>query len=201
MLASSSPRRRELLSHLNVPFRIQVSDIPEDSKEDQPRDFVLDIAYKKGAAILAQLVDENVVVISADTIVVLNGKIYGKPKSVNEAIATLRNLAGKTHQVYTAISLTIRKDGGEWKRWHHIEETQVTFLPLNEKLILDYVNSGDPMDKAGSYGIQGQALTMIAGIHGCYANVMGFPLSQFNLLIERALKTELQGREVWQDLF
>jgi septum formation protein len=190
-----------LLSHLRVPFRIQVADIAEDSQEVQPQDFVLDIAQQKGAAIFGQVTDEKIVVVSADTIVVLNGKIYGKPKSADEAIETLKDLAGKTHQVYTAICLAIRKGGGEWEKSHHIEETQVTFLPLNEKLILDYVNSGDPMDKAGSYGIQGQALTMIVGINGCYANVMGFPLSQFNLLIERALKAELTGGKVWQDLF
>jgi septum formation protein len=201
VLASSSPRRKELLSHLKVPFRIQVADIVEVSNKTCPQDFVLDIAQQKGAAILAQVSQENCVVISADTVVALDGKIYGKPKSSDEALATLKKLAGVEHQVYTAVCLAIRKGGSEWKHWQLVAETQVTFLSANERLMRDYVNSGDPMDKAGAYGIQGQALTMIAGIKGCYANVMGFPLSQFNLLMEEALKSELQGSKVWQDLF
>ena len=201
ILASSSPRRKELLSHLKVPFRIQVADIAETSHKTNPQDYVLDIAQQKGAAILGLVSEENCVVISADTVVALNGKVYGKPKTPEEALMTLKILSDVEHQVFTAVSLAVRKGGHEWKHWQLVAETQVTFLPANERLMRDYVNSGDPMDKAGAYGIQGQALTMIAGIKGCYANVMGFPLSQFNLLMEEALKSEIQGSKVWQDLF
>lgn len=201
VLASSSPRRKELLSHFKVPFRIQVADINEVSTKTMPKDFVLDIAQQKGIAILNSVTEENCVVISADTVVALNGIIYGKPKTTDEAMETLKILAGREHQVFTAVSIAVRMNGDEWKFCHHVEETQVTFLPANERLMIKYIESGDAMDKAGAYGIQGQALTMIAGIKGCYANVMGFPLSQFNLLMEEACKAELQGKKVWQDLF
>lgn len=201
ILASGSPRRKELLTHLKVPFRVQVADIEETSSETSPPALVLDIARQKGQAILAQVKDENSVVISADTVVALEGKVYGKPKTRDEAFMTLKKLSGLEHQVFTAVSLAVRKTGSQWKHWHLVCETQVTFLPANERLIREYIDSGDPMDKAGAYGIQGQALTMIAGIKGCYANVMGFPLSQFNLLMAEALKSELQGSHVWQDLF
>lgn len=200
ILASSSPRRRELLGHTRVPFTILTKHTEEHSDASDPRRYVLEIAQQKGQVVCDGISDDNVVVVSADTIVELEGKILGKPRDKAEAEKFLRELSGCEHNVHTAVVVKV-KLAGVWRELSHVESTRVEFYPINERLLADYVQSGDALDKAGAYGIQGQALTFIARIEGCYANVVGFPLSQFCLMMDGDFRKIIGGDKPWQDYF
>lgn len=200
ILASGSPRRRELLSHLKVPFEVQVSDVAEESAHSDPRAFALAVAELKGEAIARTQNVARTVVISSDTVVALDGEIFGKPRDISHAREILRTLAGKRHQVHTAVSIFVRR-AQAWSQVQHVESTDVDFLPFDERLVENYLASGDCLDKAGAYGIQGQALSFIGGIHGCYASVMGFPLSRVAHLLSEILGPETKDGTSWQDLF
>lgn len=170
-LASQSPRRRELLSQLGVPFEVFSVDLDEKMYErEAPEDFVRRMAHEKGVAARAR-VGEGDVVLTADTIVVLEGRVFGKPVNEDAAHAMLRTLSGRTHTVYTAVSVSsgASNEGA-------LCESRVTIAELSERVIDQYVASGDPMDKAGSYGIQGPAGAFIERIEGSYWGVMGLPL-------------------------
>ena len=172
ILASQSPRRRELLSRLGLHFHVHAADIDETLEPDLPAyEQVARLSVKKAAAVAAADAREGDVVVAADTVVVLEGKILGKPRDQQEAREMLTALSGREHQVMTGI--TVRKDG------HAVTDTVVThvhFRPLEQAEIEAYVASGEPMDKAGAYGIQGLASIFVDRLDGVYYNVMGLPL-------------------------
>ena len=202
ILASASPRRKELLSHLKLPFEIITRNIPEESQHTDPVKFSQEISEMKGLAVFQDyLADENtsVLVVSADTIVCLGKKIYGKPGDVNEARQFLNELAGKSHSVVTAVTMNL-KMGKTTLTHSFVEESKVTFNQIPEALMERYLATGDSLDKAGAYGIQGPSLTFISRVEGDYANVVGFPLSRFVLECEKLLKPFTAG-QVWFELF
>ncbi len=175
VLASASPRRRELLSQAGFAFRIQAAEIPEDLHPgEDPIAYVTRLAQEKAAAVHARLAAEHasLVVLGADTTVVVDGRILGKPESAEDAAQMLRLLSGRTHQVITGVAAVTAT-----QTLAAAEVTAVQFFSLSDAEIADYVASGEPMDKAGAYAIQGRAARWIPRIHGCYFNVVGLPLA------------------------
>ncbi|MFZ5817182.1 MAG: Maf family protein [Bacillota bacterium] len=170
ILASASPRRQELLRQVGVSFTVEPSHVDEQVSEPMgPGQLVQHLALIKARAIAAR--NPDALVIGADTIVVVDEEILGKPADRSEAIAMLERLAGREHQVMTGVAL-IR---GRREQVAH-EETTVRFGPLTREQIERYVDSGEPMDKAGAYGIQGRAAALIQSITGDYFNVVGLPI-------------------------
>ena len=173
ILASASPRRRELLTQVGVSFVIEVSDV-EDVLDDtlSPELQVQSLALQKAQAVAAQHKDG--LVLGADTVVVDAGSLLGKPQNTEEAAEMLRSLSGKWHQVMTAVALV---DANDTKHeWTSVEITNVKFRDLTEDDIAAYVATGESMDKAGAYGIQGYGALLVERIEGCYNNVVGLPL-------------------------
>lgn len=170
VLASRSPRRAELLAAAGFEFTVRVADVDETPHDGEaPRDYVLRVAEEKARAVAA---GDDETVLAADTTVVLGNEIMGKPKDAADAARMLRALAGQHHEVITAICL---KRGDEVQT--DIATTAVWFAPMSEAEIADYVASGEPMDKAGAYGIQGLASKFIDRIDGSYTNVVGLPVA------------------------
>lgn len=198
VLASASPRRKELLGHLQLPFEIVIKNIPEESHFTDPVNFSKHIAQMKGEAVFKERTD-NCLVISADTIVCMDHKIYGKPASEAEARIFLSELAGKTHSVFTAVTLNLRY-GNQVFSNSFVEESKVTFNMITPELMDRYIATKDSLDKAGAYGIQGPSLTFISKVDGDYANVVGFPLSRFVSECETLLKPLTLGQS-WYELF
>jgi len=198
ILASSSPRRKELLGHLQLPFEIIIKNIPEESHYKDPVNFSKHIAQMKGEAVFKERTD-TCLVISADTIVCLGTKIYGKPADEQEARVFLTDLAGKTHSVFTAVTMNL-KFGNDRRSHSFVEETKVTFNNIHPELMDRYIITKDSLDKAGAYGIQGPSLTFISKVEGDYANVVGFPLSRFVLECASFLKPFTSGQS-WFELF
>jgi septum formation protein len=170
VLASGSPRRQELLRQVGLSFRVIPSGVDEQVSEPlAPGALVEHLALAKARDVAAR--EPGALVLGADTIVVVDGRILGKPKDRADAIAMLQSLSGRSHQVMTGVALI----GGGRELVGH-EETTVSFVPLTQGQIERYVDSGEPMDKAGAYGIQGRASAMISGIEGDYFTVVGLPL-------------------------
>ena len=177
ILASQSPRRKELLAHLNMPFTVRVADIDEAMDPAKPpAEEVARVSLAKALAIPREEADT---VIAADTIVVLDDKVLGKPVDKADARAMLSALSGRTHQVMTGV--TVLKGS---RSLTHTEITEVYFRTLSQEEIDRYVESGEPMDKAGSYGIQGGASLFVEKLHGDYYNVMGLPVCRLWLMLE-----------------
>lgn len=176
ILASKSPRRFEILSNFGIKkIEVVVAEIEEVSDKENLVEQVVDIAVKKGIEVAKKYPDEFVV--SADTVVILDGKILGKPKNCSEAFSTLTSLSGRTHEVVTAYSL-INKSKEIFIS--SFDKTVVKFKKISKEEIEWYIETGEPMDKAGSYGIQGVgAGILIDRIEGEFYNVMGFPISKF----------------------
>ncbi|MCS5420582.1 MULTISPECIES: Maf family protein [Psychrilyobacter] len=176
ILASKSPRRFEILSNFGIKkIKVVAAEIEEISDKEDLIEQVVDIAVKKGVEVAKSYPDEFV--LSADTVVILDDEILGKPKDCHEAFATLTSLSGRTHEVITAYSL-INKSRGIFVSSY--DKTVVKFKKLSESEINWYIETGEPMDKAGSYGIQGVgAGILIDRIEGEFYNVMGFPISKF----------------------
>ena len=169
ILGSQSPRRKELLGLFHIPFVIRVADIDETMDPSRsPAEEVARVSRAKAAAISRE---EDDVVIAADTIVVLEDTVLGKPKDEADAVRMLTALSGRDHQVMTGVTVL----RGE-KSLTHTEITDIHFRPLSQKEIANYVATGEPMDKAGSYGIQGGAALFAEKMHGDYYNVMGLPV-------------------------
>jgi septum formation protein len=176
VLASRSPRRAELLKAAGFEFTVRVADVDETPRDGEaPRDYVLRIAKEKARAVHA---DADEIVLAADTTVVLGSEIMGKPADAADAARMLRALAGKRHEVITAICI---KRGEEVKT--EVASTAVWFAPISDAEVADYVASGEPMDKAGAYGIQGLASKFIDRIDGSYTNVVGLPVGLMYRLI------------------
>ena len=179
ILASKSPRRRALLEQMGVrDFRIVTPDIDEHMDRDlPPAELVRQISLEKAQAVAAQA-DPNTVVIAADTVVALDGVVLGKPADKEEAFRMLSLLSGNRHQVYTG--LTVLRGEQVFSQW---EETAVTFRSLTAEEIEAYIATGEPMDKAGAYGIQGYGALFIEGINGDYYNVMGLPVCRLGQIL------------------
>jgi len=176
ILASGSPRRLELLRQIGIEPQIKLSDYIEDMSISNPAELVIVNAVGKGQNFLAKCSGDDVV-IAADTIVVLDNMILGKPKDREEAFKILRNLSGRTHEVLTGVAVFYK---GENKV--AVEKTIVKFRKLTDKEIQAYVRTGEPLDKAGAYGIQGRGAIFINSIVGCYNNVVGLPLTRLYTL-------------------
>jgi septum formation protein len=172
VLASSSPRRKELLSVLGIPFTVMPASIDEvPAAGESPEAFASRVAREKGMEAASRLDDS--VVLSADTVVTIDGEILGKPVDQEDAVRMLQKLSGRRHSVYTAICLI---DQRQPQTIEGLDKTDVWFDPMTEAQIRDYVRREDVMDKAGAYGIQGYAGVYIPKIEGNYFNVMGLPL-------------------------
>ena len=188
ILASASPRRKELLNLFHIPFVIRAADIDEAMDTGKPPfDEVARVSRLKAMAVPAERED---VVIAADTIVVCEGKVLGKPHSEAEAVSMLTLLSGRDHQVMTGC--TVLK-GARCETF--TEVTDLHFRPLSEKEIAGYVASGEPMDKAGSYGIQGGAALFCERMAGDYYNVMGLPVCRLSQVL-KAVAPELMEESV-----
>ncbi len=174
ILASQSPRRKELLSHLGFDFDIIVSNIAEHSDLKDVNDFVIDIATQKAMAV-KNSDNQKKVYIGADTIVVYGNEILGKPTDTQQARETLLKLSGDEHEVYTGVCL-IDNRGEKLNLCSFSQKSTVIFNTIDTYLLDLYLSSGESMDKAGAYGIQGQALSFIASINGSYSNVVGLPI-------------------------
>lgn len=171
VLASGSPRRRELLAGLGWEFRVEPSLITETKPEGEaPAHLVKRLAFEKASEVASRFPGNWVV--GADTVVSIDGMILGKPKDEAEAKSMLRRLAGETHSVFTGVAL-IAPDG---RSLSETEETKVTFRPLSDEEISAYVACGESMDKAGAYAIQGRGTLLASHVNGCYFNVVGLPL-------------------------
>lgn len=172
ILASASPRRRELMELAGYDFEVICADIVEVVPENvQPQEVVMSLALQKAQAVAAE--HGGSVVVGSDTVVVLDGKILGKPHSEREACEMLRSLSGRTHKVFTGVAIVC---GDKVKSF--FDETDVEFYPLNDVEIKKYVATGEPMDKAGAYGIQGKGSVLVKKINGDFFNVMGLPIAK-----------------------
>ena len=182
ILASASPRRRELLTQAGFAFQVAIADIPElrEPTEDAIR-FTTRLARQKAEAVAARLPasPRDALILGADTVVVIAGEILGKPKDAADAACMLRLLSNRTHQVVTGICLLRGK-----QRQSAAEVTFVRFSAISDPEIDAYVATGEPLDKAGAYAIQGYAARWIPRIQGCYFNVVGLPLALVSSMIE-----------------
>jgi len=180
ILASASPRRRELLRLVFNSFRVVVSSFDESSTPDQldPGEAVMHSAEGKAGNVAGQF--PEALVVAADTIVVVDGEVLGKPKDSADAARMLRKLSGRTHQVYTGVA--VARNGSLHSDF---ERTEVTFRDVDTEMISRYLASGEPMDKAGAYAIQGIGAVLVKAIDGCYFNVVGLPIYRLSLLLER----------------
>lgn len=176
ILASGSPRRKELLLQIGIVPEIIVSHVEEKITSDVPAEVVMSLAEQK-AIDVAKEMPEGTVILGSDTVVAADGKILGKPKSHEEAYEMIRRLAGRSHQVYTGVCLVKKGPEGEADTVvSFYDETDVNVSPMTEKEIREYADSEEPMDKAGSYAVQGFFARYIDGLKGSYANVMGLPV-------------------------
>jgi septum formation protein len=196
ILASSSPRRQELLAQTGLRFTVAAANINEDLLPNEAAAaYVQRLAEEKAQAIwnvnqAADSVDDPLVVLGADTCVVCDGSILGKPTDTGDARQMLELLSGRTHAVLTGLAVI---SSGKIAR--DVEITQVTFNQLNDREIAQYIASGEPLDKAGAYAIQGYAARWIPRIEGCYFNVVGLPIARtISLLVEAQAATALDGR-------
>lgn len=197
ILASASPRRKELLGQAGYDFEVEVSEVDESVVSGSPREMVEQLSEIKAGAVALryrtgeiqngeealrhraggiQNGEEDVLVIGSDTVVVLDGRVLGKPGDEEDAFRMLKDLSGKAHQVYTGVTLIYCNDGRELKRRSFSECTEVVMRSISDREIRDYIATGEPMDKAGAYGIQGKAAVFISGIRGDYYNVVGLPI-------------------------
>lgn len=179
VLASQSPRRKELLGRMGLEFVTQASKIDESAFDGlEARELVATLSREKAQWIARQL-DGETLVIGADTVVVRDGAALGKPRDAEDAVAMLLSLSGRDHQVCTGVTVC-RGD----RVLTQVEETQVTFRDLTEAEVRQYVSTGEPMDKAGAYGIQGLGGLLVEGIRGDYSNVVGLPVCRLGQMLK-----------------
>lgn len=194
ILASSSPRRRALLEQMGLRFAVVPSDADETLRPGlPPQQAAGELARRKAAVIAEQY--PQALVIAADTLVAVDGVLLGKPLDTQDAADMLRHLSGREHEVVTGLCVV-------WQGRQHVacESTAVRFDTLREEEIDRYIRTGEPMDKAGAYGIQGRAGVFVSGIRGCYYNVMGLPLARLKALLMEALGMEqYDGLICWEE--
>lgn len=179
ILASSSPRRLQLLQQIGIEAEVRPAAFDELSTGKMADEVVLANAVGKCQAVCAACGDK-VPVIAADTVVVLDGQILGKPKDAADAVRMLTELSGRTHKVLTGVAVSF--DG---RQLAEVCETEVIFRTLTAAEIADYVATGEPLDKAGAYGIQGRGAVFVEKINGCYNNVVGLPLTRLHLMLAK----------------
>lgn len=180
ILASASPRRRDLLTQIGLEFGILPSTIEEKTNETEPVKLVAELALMKASDVARRV---EGLVIGADTIVVDGKTVLGKPRSKEEAVEMLQRLSGRQHQVMTGVAVVDSETGD---RWVDVEITQVYFRELTLQEIQHYVDSGEPMDKAGAYAIQQKGALFVNAIEGDYFNVVGLPLLKTVQLLQKA---------------
>ena len=185
ILGSASPRRRELLAQIGADFEVRVSNKEEIYHSTVPEEIVKELALMKAENVAEELAEENpagavksTVVIGADTIVVLDGKILGKPADEADAVQMLSSLQGRRHDVYTGVAVLDYDENGEKRVYNYPVGTAVYVNEMTEEEIRAYVETKDPLDKAGAYGIQGRFAAHIDRIEGDYYNVVGLPVSR-----------------------
>lgn len=193
VLASGSPRRKELLARIGVDFSVVVSNGEEKTNLTDPAETVEKLSQDKAISVADRLENESepCLIIGADTVVAFEGKILGKPSDEEDALDTLLKLQGKSHQVYTGVTLLV-KEQGIWKPYTFSERTDVEFYPVSRKELLEYIKTGEPMDKAGSYGIQGKFGIYVKGIRGDYNNVVGLPVGRLVYELKK-MKINIRG--------
>ncbi len=179
ILASSSPRRLQLLQQIGIEAKVRPAAFDELSAGKMADEVVLANAVGKCQAVCAACGDK-VPVIAADTVVVLDNQILGKPKDAADAVRMLTELSGRTHKVLTGVAVSF--DG---RQLAEVCETEVIFRTLTAAEIADYVATGEPLDKAGAYGIQGRGAVFVEKINGCYNNVVGLPLTRLHLMLAK----------------
>jgi len=181
ILASKSPRRRELMEKLQIPFACEPSDVEENVPAEITVEKTAEFLSKiKAEDVYLHHKGEGITVIGSDTIVVLDGEIYGKPKDRADAFNMLRNLSGKTHFVLTGVTLV-----SDLKEESFTVATEVEFYDLTDGQIENYLDTGEPFDKAGAYGIQGYGALLVKKINGDYYTVMGFPIAEISRRIDQ----------------
>ena len=192
VLASASPRRRQILSLLGIPFDCAAVDVDETPLAGEaPKDLALRLAIAKAEAGAAQF--RGAVVLGADTVVELGGESLGKPRSAAEAVEMLHRLRGARHRVMTGVALSSRRTSGT-PTAARLATTDVWMRQYSDEEIRDYVETGDPFDKAGSYAIQDATFRPVHRVSGCYLNVVGFPLPDvYELLRSVAVQTHVDG--------
>jgi len=196
VLASASPRRRDLLTAAGLTFRVMESRVEECACTQSVEQMVARLAREKAEDVAARLdvpgaTSAAILVIGADTVVECSGEILGKPGGAVDARRMLSLLSGREHRVLTGLVVgLIGPDGQTWRS--AVEQTRVRFSTLSSAVIDSYVASGEPLDKAGAYGIQGRAALFIEGIDGCYFNVVGLPLHRLAVLC-RSMRVELMA--------
>ena len=185
ILASASPRRQELLTKIVDNFDVIVSNFDEDSVKfnGDVEDYVKTLAEGKGKDVASQAKKDSII-IAADTVVVIDGKILGKPKNADDAYNMLKLLSNKVHRVYSGIAV-INTANDVMK--NETIFTEVKFSELTHEEIVNYINSKEPLDKAGAYGIQGLGALFVEKINGCYYNVVGLPLNRLNKIIKEVI--------------
>lgn len=190
ILASGSPRRKELLAQIGLSFTVRVSEADEHTEETKPEKLVCILSERKVLAVWDELTEEEKkesILIGADTVVAVDDRILGKPADETEAFQMIKLLQGRSHQVYTGV--TILRQGGLQpleegtgtcgiQKKQFFEKTDVLVYPMSEEEITAYVKTGEPLDKAGAYGIQGSFAAYIQGINGDYSNVVGLPVGR-----------------------
>ncbi len=176
ILASASPRRRELLTQIGIAFRVITSDSEEVMTQTAPEQIVMELSEAKAREVLMRYraeCEKPYLIIAADTVVAIHGVVLGKPKDADDAVQMLTRLQGRTHQVYTGVTLLTPHGQKSF-----FERTEVTFVPMTRGQIEEYVRTGEPLDKAGAYGIQGCFAAYVSRIEGDYFNVVGLPLAR-----------------------
>ena len=182
VLASGSPRRRELLAALGWSFEVRPVDLDETAwPGEDAAAYVGRLALEKARAAMRVPANEGALVLGADTVVALDGELLGKPRDEEDARRMLRQLSGRRHEVLTGVALL---DGD--REWLEIARTKVDFAPLSDQEIADYVRSGEPMDKAGAYAVQGLGGLFVAAIDGSYSNVVGLPVTVVYKMLQAA---------------
>lgn len=196
ILASASPRRRELLAQIGFRFTVMPSDAEENPVSTLPQDIVIELSKQKARDIWEKLIKNDnegnaddisvstgdicadSLVISADTVVAIEGEILGKPKDAEDAARMLGLLSGKEHQVYTGVTMLWINEEGKKEEYSFYVCTGVLMYRMSRAEIMEYVHSGEPMDKAGAYGVQGRAAAFIKSVRGEYSNVVGLPVGR-----------------------
>lgn len=181
VLASASPRRRELLAQIGLTFETLVSHVEEKITEVMPAAVVEELSTQKAEAVFQSLEEDGggeLLVIGADTVVADGEELLGKPRDAGHALEMLRQLSGRTHRVYTGVTLLYGRAGVSVERKVFHECTEVTFFPMTDAEIREYAATGDCLDKAGAYGIQGFCARYVRGIRGDYNNVVGLPVGR-----------------------
>ena len=196
ILASASPRRKDLLQGCFLNYLIRVSNTDENIDGYGPSELVEKLAFEKAQDVLEKSSEKNILVLGADTVVVIGDEILGKPRDTQEAREMLRKLSGKEHTVMTGVTLLTRGNTISF-----VEKTKVTFSKISEDLLELYLATGESLDKAGSYGIQGVALSFIEKIEGSYSNVVGLPVDRCLSEIKNIVGAGIDQSGGWRERF